>query len=129
MWCWASDCGGVASVVNKLATCAGGLKIIAEAIEHIEGRQDLPPLLYTADGEPERVDGEEFRLVPDGGANVRIRQLAFREDRPEDQDEQDDELSPYDRYLRLQRRTVTACGALRSLSIVCTRNVTTPIRC
>ncbi|MHB1571840.1 MAG: hypothetical protein ACYC0H_21910 [Solirubrobacteraceae bacterium] len=107
--------GSVANVVSKLALCAGGLKIIAEAIEYIEGRQDLPPLLYAADGQPELVNGAEFRLVPDGGANVRIRQLAFREDRPDEDDEPDDEFSPYDRFLRLQRKVVTACGALEDL--------------
>lgn len=107
--------GTVASVVNKLALCAGGLKVIAEAIEYIEGRQDLPPMLYTADGEPELVEGEEFRLVPDGGANVRIRELAFRADRPDDQDDHDEDLSPYDRFLVLQRRATSACGSLDGL--------------
>jgi hypothetical protein len=107
--------GTVASVVNKLALCAGGLKIIAEAIEYIEGHQDLPPLLYDADGEPELVDGQQFRLVPDGGANVRVRRLAFREDRPDDEDDRDEELSPYDRFVRLQRRVVSAFSELDEL--------------
>lgn len=56
--------GTVARVVNNLALCAGGLKTIAEAVEFMEGRQDLPPLLYDADGQPAVVDGEGVRLAP-----------------------------------------------------------------
>jgi hypothetical protein len=61
------------------------------------------------------VEGQEFRLVPDGGANVRIRRLAFREDRPDDQDDQEEDVSPYDRFLRLQRQVVSASGELDEL--------------
>ncbi len=108
--------GTVANVVSNLAICAGGLKIIAEAIEHIEGRQELAPLLYSADGEPELIDGEEFRLGSQGGANVRLRELAFREQRPDDDDDQDDdERSPYDRFVGIQRRVVSDCNGLEEL--------------
>jgi hypothetical protein len=108
--------GSVSSVVNNLALCAGGLKIIAEAIEHMEGRQDLPPLLYDEHGEPKIIDDQEFRLVSESGANVRVRELAFREQRPnDDDDDRDDQCSPYDRFLGLQRQVVTACTALDEL--------------
>jgi hypothetical protein len=107
--------GSVSGVVNELALCAGGLRILAEAIEYIEGQRDLPPLLYGADGEPELVDDQEFRLVPDGGANVRIRRLAFRGQRPLEEHEGDEDLSPYDRFLVLQRNVVLACRGLDEL--------------
>lgn len=76
--------GTVARVVNNLALCAGGLKTIAEAVEFMEGRQELPPLLYDADGEPVLVDGEEARLVAAQGANLKLRALAFRDAKPDD---------------------------------------------
>lgn len=108
--------GSVAKVVSGLATCAGGVKILAEAIEHIEGRQDLPPLLYNADGEPELAEGQSQRLVAQGRANIRLRSLAFRAQRPiDDGEDTDEELAPYDRFLALQRRVVTSYAELGEL--------------
>ncbi|MGH2940914.1 MAG: hypothetical protein ACRDPE_22665 [Solirubrobacterales bacterium] len=96
--------GTVARVVNNLALCAGGLKTIAEAVEFMEGRQDLPPLLYDADGQSVLADGDEVRLVAEQGANVKLRALAFRDAKPEDDGSDDDEASPYDRFIGLQNK-------------------------
>ncbi|HTC60049.1 MAG TPA: hypothetical protein VK691_08020 [Solirubrobacteraceae bacterium] len=107
--------GSVASVINSLALCAGGAKILAEAIEHIEGRQDLPPLLYNAEGEPEPIDGKEYRLVAQAGANVKLRELAFRDKRPDEGDNEGEDLSPYDRFIKLQRKAVSCCNDLEEV--------------
>lgn len=106
--------GTVARVVNNLALCAGGLKTIAEAVEFMEGRQELPPLLYDADGEPVLVDGEEARLVAAQGANIRLRALAFRDAKPDDHDAEED-ASPYDRFISLQNKAASALTELDAL--------------
>lgn len=106
--------GSVAKVVQALALCAGGLKILAEAAEYIEGRNGgLPPQLYDADGAPVVDDaGNHLRLNAQAGANLRIRELAFRDDQPIDEDDDDQELSPYDRYVRAQRHAVETFAGL-----------------
>ncbi len=107
--------GTVARVVNSLALCAGGLKIIAEAIQYMEGRQELPPLLYEADGEPRLLNGEEVRLVAEQGSNMRLRELAFRDQKPEADEEGDEDASPYDHFVTLQNQAASAVGTLESL--------------
>ncbi len=108
--------GTVARVVNNLALCAGGLKTIAEAVEFMEGPQELPPLLYDADGEAVLVDGEEVRIVAAQGANIRLRSLAFRDAKPDDHHEADDEdASPYDRFIGLQNKAALTLMELDAL--------------
>lgn len=104
--------GPVAKVVTGLATCAGGLRILAEAGEYIEGRQDLPPLLYDADGEPALdAEGRQQRLVPEAGSNVKLRRLAFRANRPDETGVDDEELAPYDRFIAAQRHAMATFAA------------------
>lgn len=107
--------GTVARVVNNLALCAGGLKTIAEAVEFMEGRQELPPLLYDPDGEPVLVDGEEARLVAAQGANIKLRALAFRDAKPDDHDTEEEDASPYDRFISLQNKAASALTELDAL--------------
>ncbi len=107
--------GTVARVVNNLALCAGGLKTIAEAVEFMEGRQDLPPLLYDADGQPALSDGDEVRLVAEQGANIKLRALAFRDAKPDDHDADDEDASPYDRFIGLQNQAASALAELDAL--------------
>lgn len=108
--------GSVARVINNLALCQGGIKIIAEAIEHVEGRQQLPPALYNPGGTPKLIDGEEQRLTAQGDANMKLRELAFRAERPVDDDSPcGDDLSPYDRFLALQREFAAACTKLTEI--------------
>jgi hypothetical protein len=107
--------GTVARVVNNLALCAGGLKTIAEAVEFMEGRQDLPPLLYDADGQPALVDGERVRLVAEQGANIKLRSLAFRDARPDDHDADNEDASPYDQFISLQNRAASTLAELDAL--------------
>lgn len=99
--------GSVARIAQGLATCPGGLQILCEAAEKAED-DDLPwPILYDVDGEPVLGDdGRPERLHPEEGANVKVRMLAKRGERPDDDEEQgedDRELSPHDRYIRTQR--------------------------
>jgi hypothetical protein len=107
--------GTVARVVNNLALCAGGLKTIAEAVEFMEGRQDLPPLLYDADGQPAVVDGEGVRLVAEQGANIKLRALAFRDAKPDDDNADTEDASPYDRFISLQNRAASTVAELDAL--------------
>jgi hypothetical protein len=107
--------GTVARVVNNLALCAGGLKTIAEAVEFMEGRQDLPPLLYDADGQPAVIDGEGVRLIAEQGANIKLRALAFRDAKPDDDNADTEDASPYDRFISLQNRAASTVAELDAL--------------
>jgi hypothetical protein len=108
--------GNVDRVVNNLALCAGGLKTIAEAVEFMEGQRDLMPLLYGADGEPELVEGEEYHLVAENGAgNIRLRRLAFRDAKPEDDEIIDEDASPYDRFVSLQKNAAASLQDVEAL--------------
>jgi hypothetical protein len=100
--------GAVAKIVNGLATCPGGLKILCEAAEKAED-ESLPwPVHYDPDGEAVLgEDGKPERLHPDQGANAKVRALANRGQKPDDDEEGDNDnqdLSPLDRYLCAQRR-------------------------
>lgn len=108
--------GSVAKVVNNLALCAGGLKTIAEAVEYLEARQDLPPLLYKADGEPQLDErGNEIRLVAEQGANRSLRELAFRDLKPESEGIESEDASAYDRFVSVQHQVASAVMALDGL--------------
>ena len=107
--------GTVARVVNNLALCAGGLKTIAEAVEFMEARQDLPPLLYDADGSLALVDGGEVRLVAEGGANVKLRALAFRDSKPDGDEDDDQDASPYDQFIGVQNKAASVVAELDAL--------------
>ena len=109
--------GNVAQVMSKLLTCAGGLKILCEAAERAEDGNALMPRLYEADGEAAVDDeGNAMHLHPDQGANVRLRELAFRDRKPDKKDDDDPtERSPYDRFVNAQKRATLVTGELEQL--------------
>lgn len=94
------------TVIAGLATCAGGLKIMCEAAERAADAEMLMPALYDAEGDAVYdEDGNIIHLHPAEGANVKLRELAFRDRRPEDDDDVDEaQLDPYDRFRLKQRR-------------------------
>ena len=111
--------------LSKLMVCPGGLKILCEAAERAEDGSKLMPHLYQADGEAVLdADGNPLHLHPDQGANVHLRELAFRERRPDKEDEE--ELAS---GLRLTDsstlRSVRARSpdSSRNLSRICSRSV------
>lgn len=110
--------GNVAQVLSKLMICAGGLKILCEAAERAEDAGRLMPSLYEADGEVVLdEDGNPMHLHPDQGANVRLRELAFRDRRPtEGSGDADPDLSPYDRFVDAQKRAMALVAQLEQLT-------------
>jgi hypothetical protein len=109
--------GTVAQVLSKLMVCTGGLKILCEAAERAEDSSKLMPHLYEADGEAVLdADGNPLHLHPDQGANVHLRELAFRERKPDKEDEEEPgERSPFDRFVDAQKRTSDIAGQLTQL--------------
>lgn len=107
--------GSVAKIINGLVLCPGGLKILCEAAEKAEDPGKLMPILYNDDGTPVvGEDDEPVHLHPDQNANVHLRELAFRGSRPvDDEDEDGDgEVSPHDKFIEAQRRTVGMAAQL-----------------
>ncbi len=107
--------GSVAKVLSGLVLCPGGLKILCEAAEKAEDPARLMPILYVADGEPVLgEDDQPVHLHPDQGANVHLRELAFRAQRPSDSEEdEDEEMSPHDKFMEAQRRAVGLTAQLK----------------
>ncbi len=110
--------GSVAKILNGLALCPGGLKILCEAAEKAEDSAKLMPILYNADGTAVLgEDDQPVHLHPDQNANVRLRELAFRDSRPEDGDDGDGdtELSPHDKFVEAQRRALNMTAQLKQV--------------
>jgi hypothetical protein len=108
--------GSVAKVLNGLVLCPGGLKILCEAAEKAEDRGNLMPILYHPDGKPVLgEDGQPVHLHPDQNANVRLRELAFRDNRPADDDDEegDEDASPHDKFIEAQRRAAGMTAQLK----------------
>jgi hypothetical protein len=108
--------GSVAKILNGLVLCPGGLKILCEAAEKAEDPAKLMPILYNADGTPVLgEDDQPVHLHPDQNANVHLRELAFRDNRPaEDDDDADDDVepSPHDRFIEAQKRAALITAQL-----------------
>ncbi len=99
--------GSVAKILNALVLCPGGLKILCEAAEKAEDPGKLMPILYAAGGTPVLgEDDQPVHLHPDQNANVHLRELAFRDNRPTEDDDDDDdgEPSPHDKFIQAQKR-------------------------
>jgi hypothetical protein len=65
------------------------------------------PILYNAGGTPVLgEDDQPVHLHPDQNANVHLRELAFRDNRPTEDDDDDDdgEPSPHDKFIQAQKR-------------------------
>lgn len=109
--------GTVAQVLSKLLVCAGGLMVLCEASERAEDASVLMPCLYQADGEPVvDDDGHPVHLHPDQGANRHLRELAFRDRKPEEREDDDPrDMSPYDRFMDAQKRAAAVAGQLEQL--------------